>query len=444
MGSIWCGAWRSVLGAVAVVAASPAMAQRGALPSEGIDVSHWQGTINWTAVANDGIDYAFIKATEGVGFMDSRFASNAAGAQAAGLYVAPYHFARPGLNAGDAVNEANYFLQVAGGVMGDGYLPPVLDLEVEDAGMTKAQLTTWALDFAGVIENAIGIKPLIYTGSYFANSELTGDITELPLWIAQWGVGSPTTSYWDEYDFWQYTATGSVAGISGNVDRNVFKWSPLGLDNYVDDLFPDPAAPGDFDEDGDIDVDDIDLLADHMGDPAYDLTGNGVTNAADMTYMVEDIMGTAFGDATLDGKIDTGDLAVLAGNFSNPVGSWSQGDFNGDGIVNTGDLAQLAANFGYDSTGGLSATTAAVPEPATAAVLAMAQGARRRSAVCELRTLRMGLAAVWCMPLTATVVQHYGWNPWAIALPEPTLPGAALGWGAGGSVASGAVLGVYL
>ncbi|MEM6332890.1 MAG: MprA protease, GlyGly-CTERM protein-sorting domain-containing form [Planctomycetota bacterium] len=381
MRSICCGVRGLAVVGVAVALAGPAVAQRGASASEGIDVSHWQGTINWTAVANDGIDYAFIKATEGVGFTDSRFASNAAGAEAAGLYVAPYHFARPGLNANDAVNEANYFLQVAGGVMGDGYLPPVLDLEVDDGPMSPAQLTAWALDFSDTIEAAIGIKPLLYTGSSFASTQLTSAITELPLWIANWGVSSPNTSHWDEYDFWQYTATGSVAGISGNVDRNVFKSSPLGLDIYVDNLFPDPAAPGDFDEDGDIDVDDIDLLLAHMGDPAYDLTGNGVTNTADTTYLIHEILGTEYGDVNLDSLINTSDLAVLASHFGQATSSWAQGDYNGDGIVNTSDLAQLAANFGYDGTGALVTATAAVPEPATAALLAIAGAAgvvRRR------------------------------------------------------------------
>ncbi|MEM6334548.1 MAG: M14 family zinc carboxypeptidase [Planctomycetota bacterium] len=130
----------------------------------------------------------------------------------------------------------------------------------------------------------------------------------------------------------------------------------------------DLAPQGDFNNDGEVDADDIDLLLANLGDPAYDLTGNGVANAADVTAMIEDILATAFGDANLDRAINTSDLAILAANFNQPTTSWAQADFNGDGIVNTADLAVLAANF----DNGAPLTAAAVPEPATLALAALA------------------------------------------------------------------------
>ncbi|MEM6333838.1 MAG: M14 family zinc carboxypeptidase [Planctomycetota bacterium] len=125
----------------------------------------------------------------------------------------------------------------------------------------------------------------------------------------------------------------------------------------------------DFDEDGDVDIDDIDLLLANLGDPAFDLTGNGITNNADVTELIENILGTAFGDANLDQQVNTADLAILAANFEDPTSSWAQADYNGDGIVNTADLAQLAANFGFDGTGAVLANAALVPEPGTLALL---------------------------------------------------------------------------
>ncbi|MEO0586271.1 MAG: M14 family zinc carboxypeptidase [Planctomycetota bacterium] len=138
---------------------------------------------------------------------------------------------------------------------------------------------------------------------------------------------------------------------------------------------------GDFDDDGDVDVDDVDLLFANLGNPDFDLTGNGVTNTADVNEMIQNILETAFGDANLDQKVDTSDLAILAGNFSQSVSSWAQADFNGDGVVNTADLAQLAGSFGFDGTGALTANAALVPEPGTIALLGVGAAfvARRRS-----------------------------------------------------------------
>ncbi|MBI4580199.1 MAG: hypothetical protein HY718_10885, partial [Planctomycetes bacterium] len=120
----------------------------------GIDVSLWQGTItpaNWTQVYNSGRRFAFIKASQGTTVTDPRFYSNVANAPVAGLLVAPYHFADP-LNERQpadghtAVDEANYFVAVAGNYMTAGYLPPVLDLEY-GSSMGKTALSNWANSF---------------------------------------------------------------------------------------------------------------------------------------------------------------------------------------------------------------------------------------------------------------------------------------------------------
>ncbi len=95
---------------------------------EGIDVSHWQETIDWVKVAAAGKKFAFLKATESTDFLDNKYATNRSKAKANGIKVGAYHFARPGTNTNDAVNEANWFIKNAAPISGE--LLPVLDLEV--------------------------------------------------------------------------------------------------------------------------------------------------------------------------------------------------------------------------------------------------------------------------------------------------------------------------
>ncbi len=139
-----------------------------------------------------------------------------------------------------------------------------------------------------------------------------------------------------------------------------------------------PPAPGDFDDDGDVDADDInDLCANITGsgnpanDPKYDLDGDGDTDQDDMDMMIHDLVeitggdgtGTEYGDFDLDGDIDTTDLTILATNFGLGT-TWLEGNANCDLVINTTDLAILATNFGFVASG-------AVPEPATMSLLAL-------------------------------------------------------------------------
>lgn len=123
---------------------------------------------------------------------------------------------------------------------------------------------------------------------------------------------------------------------------------------------------GDFNTDGVIDASDIDLLAAAIrtgsSDAAYDLDAQNGVDAADLTVLVEDVLGKAFGDANLDGNVDLLDLSLLASNFEAGAG-WSGGNFNTDTTVDLLDLSILASNFG---------TTSAVPEPTSVALLGLA------------------------------------------------------------------------
>lgn len=220
---------------LSVLLATSAMAQPFI---DGIDVSNFQGNVNWNTVLSDGYQFAFMKATEGVGFTDARYTQNITGAASAGLLAAPYHFARPDSgvsNPLDPINEANYFLDAIEPYYNTGtYLPPVLDVERFDVGMSLSQTRTfisnWVNDFSDTVFASLGVRPLIYASQSHANTYFNSSVTsQHDLWVA-WYRGTGTSNppqqsdnpAWPEWKFWQYTDSGSVAGISGNVDLNVF------------------------------------------------------------------------------------------------------------------------------------------------------------------------------------------------------------------------------
>ncbi|MCY8025650.1 glycoside hydrolase family 25 protein [Bacillus sonorensis] len=180
---------------------------------KGIDVSHWQGDINWKKVAGDGIDFAFIKATEGTTLKDKKFEKNVSGANAAGIKTGAYHFARFGSKS-EALAEAKFFLSTVKKV--SLTYPLVLDLEVNQRNVSKSILTDAAVTFLREIEKA-GYFAMIYSGKSFLETCLDeSKLKPFALWVARYSskLGRDT-------DIWQYSDCGKVSGISGNVDMNI-------------------------------------------------------------------------------------------------------------------------------------------------------------------------------------------------------------------------------
>src|SRR6266542_2412072 len=131
--------------AVLVLAVAVAGGAQGATYANGVDVSHWQGRIQWLQVASASYTFAFGKATEGKTLVDPTYSINRSGAQTVGLRFGAYHFARPaGSGAAaviaNAIAQADFFLDVAQPQAGE--LPPVLDLETK-GGLPTAALQTW-------------------------------------------------------------------------------------------------------------------------------------------------------------------------------------------------------------------------------------------------------------------------------------------------------------
>ena len=200
---------------------------------EGIDVSHWQSTINWTSVAAAGKSFAIIKATEGRLYTDPNYATNRAAAQAAGLWTGAYHFANPDTTAGDAIGEADRFVSTI--KLGRGDLIPALDLE-QSGGLSVSALQSWVASWLGEVSRKIGVKPMIYTSPafwqrYMGDSHALADAGYKTLWIAHWGAASPSipANNWGGHGwtFWQYTDCGVVPGISGCVDLDRYHGTDL-------------------------------------------------------------------------------------------------------------------------------------------------------------------------------------------------------------------------
>ncbi len=193
----------------------------------GIDVSHWQGTINWDRVAGDHIKFAIIRIADGTGTFDDQFDRNWRESRRVGVLRGAYQFFRPNQ---DPIAQADLFLRHLGTLETDD-LSPVIDVEVT-GGRSPAQIRTAMRSWIDRVEGATGRKVVIYTGPYFWQTNLnnTAAFADNPLWIANWGVSCPSIpDAWSDWAFWQTSSTGSIAGISGNVDTDVF-------DGTVDEL----------------------------------------------------------------------------------------------------------------------------------------------------------------------------------------------------------------
>ncbi len=186
---------------------------------DGIDVSYWQGEIDWAQVANDGIDFAFVRLGDGL-FFDPEFHDNWQSAKAEGIVVGAYQYFRPGT---DPEDQANLLLQEMGTLQA-GDLPPVLDVE-DDDGYPASHVVQAIHDWMAVVEPAIGRRPIIYTSKYMWQSVAgdSSDFSDYPLWAANWYVNCPDIpTPWNDWVVWQTSATGSVNGIGGDVDLDVF------------------------------------------------------------------------------------------------------------------------------------------------------------------------------------------------------------------------------
>ncbi|WP_432253963.1 lysozyme [Streptomyces sp. HNM1019] len=195
---------------------------------EGVDVSDHQGSVDWAALWDDNVRFAYVKATESTTYKNPSFASQYNGSFQQGMIRGAYHFALPDRSSG--TRQADFFVANGGGWSNDGKtLPPVLDLEYNPYGatcygLTASQIVNWVGDFTARVKKRTGRQPVIYTTTGWWQT-CTGDSAAFaarnPLWLARYAATpGPLPSGWKTHTLWQYTSTGSLVG-----DHNRFNGS---------------------------------------------------------------------------------------------------------------------------------------------------------------------------------------------------------------------------
>jgi lysozyme len=184
----------------------------------GIDVSAYQGRIDWPEVARHRVRFAFIKASEGATLRDPRFARNWRQARAAGILSGAYHYFQPNR---DGAVQAALFTKLVPIATGD--LPPVLDVEAtrfHDVAELRREVRQWL----ELVQAHYGVRPILYSNYGFYRRYLAGHFDDFPLWLAHYEVERPTLPA-TRWIIWQHSDESYVPGIKGTVDFNVFQGS---------------------------------------------------------------------------------------------------------------------------------------------------------------------------------------------------------------------------
>lgn len=201
----------------------------------GLDVSSWQGNVDWKRARGLGARFAVVKATESTGYKNPYFAQQYRGSRRAGLIRGAYHFALPNKSSGKA--QADHFLANGGKWRPDGRtLPGALDIENNPYrnglnrcfGLSARSMVKWIGDFTARYRARTGRRPLIYT-NYHWWKDCTGDTKAFrshPLWMARWrtDVPSPLPGGWRKATIWQYDDAGRFVG-----DQNAYKGTARSL-----------------------------------------------------------------------------------------------------------------------------------------------------------------------------------------------------------------------
>ncbi len=185
---------------------------------KGIDVSHHNGHVEWKKLKTQSIEFAFIKASEGLSVADARFPANSQGSKLAGIPRGAYHFYRPN---SDWYNQAMLFLKMVEKENLD--LPPVLDFETMGTVSSHNTQIDGALSWLAMVEKSLKVRPIIYTSpSIMEEFNHPAAFGSYPLWLAHYGVEHPRIPrQWKHWTFWQYTESGKLEG-TGGVDLNWF------------------------------------------------------------------------------------------------------------------------------------------------------------------------------------------------------------------------------
>lgn len=185
----------------------------------GLDVSHYQGDIDWGAVAkiqdSFPVNFVFVRATAGSVKVDRKYHKNWKKAKQKGFVRGAYHYYRPNEN---SILQANNFINTVKLQKGD--LPPVLDIEAVPRIQSMENLKIGLKKWLNKVESHYGMKPILYSGESFYNDYLYEDFSDYPCWIANYNFYVEHID--QDWSFWQFTDKGSVDGVKEFVDVNIF------------------------------------------------------------------------------------------------------------------------------------------------------------------------------------------------------------------------------
>jgi len=188
----------------------------------GVDVSRWQGEIDWVKLRTQGANFAYIKATDGGDHLDPMFKTNWRRAKEAGLKRGAYHFFYWCRTAGE---QADWFIR---NVPRDpDALPPVIDVEWNGESRCKQRLARKRVlekmqVFMDKLERHYGQRPIIYTAPDFYEDNLTGEFLNYPFWLRAVAQHPSKVYPGRKWVFWQYSGSGLSHGVDGKIDLNVF------------------------------------------------------------------------------------------------------------------------------------------------------------------------------------------------------------------------------
>lgn len=197
----------------------------------GVDVSGWQDEVDWQRLKENGVEYAYLKSTEGRTFVDPTYEVNRRNARKAGVITGAYHFFRP---ATPVLDQVDNFMKVVGTVESDD-LPPALDLEDPSLwrGYSHAEKLEMVLKWLQEVEKRTGVRPIIYASPSFVESVLGSapELASYKLWLAHYtSAEAPSLPKpFSDWLMWQYSEKGRLPGVVGNVDLNRFRGHPQEL-----------------------------------------------------------------------------------------------------------------------------------------------------------------------------------------------------------------------
>ncbi len=202
-------------------------------PVHGVDVSRWQGNINWASMKAHGANFAFIKATDGRDRLDPAFRRNWNGAAAAGVKRGAYHFF---FWCSSAEAQAKWFIRHVPRTA--GALPPVIDVEWTRSRSCPRRPSPAAVRkkmqvFMDTLEAHYGQRPIIYTAPDFYEDNLQGAFPNHPFWLRAVAEHPSKVYPGRKFVFWQYSGTGLSKGVAGKVDLNVFNGDTAAWQNWL-------------------------------------------------------------------------------------------------------------------------------------------------------------------------------------------------------------------